>query len=238
MPKARRCGHCGNEIPSWSGRVCPVCGRISQSAKRFWKGGRKRRRPRARPAQREAARRSPVEYVGPPQPEPVTLARWRKASKATRSLGWRSRGRRRLDGFNRLLRDVYGRSVWLSHLLAKHGVSRAQVNRWRRDGLWLVRFLKRLRSSLLIELAEVIPGQGPQILSLWYGLDGQGARSVEVIADELGMETREVLGARLDALRYLWNKDGRAALERTVLAAAEETQQSYERKGLQKSADQ
>lgn len=94
----------------------------------------------------------------------------------------------------------------------------------------MVRFLKRLRSSLLIELAEVIPGQGPQILSLWYGLDGQGARPVEVIADELGMETREVLVARLDVLRHLWNKDGRAALEGMVLSAAENTQPGYERK--------
>jgi hypothetical protein len=94
----------------------------------------------------------------------------------------------------------------------------------------MVRFLKRLKSSLLVELAESVPGQGPQVLSLWYGLDGQGARSVEVIADELGMETREVLVARLNVMKHLWNEDGRAALEGMVLTAAEETQRSYERK--------
>ena len=207
-----------------------MCERISQAEKRYGKGGRKRRRSGRRLARREVARQSPVGDVGRPKPEPVTLARWRRASKATRSLGRRSRGRRRLDGFNRLLRDVYGRSVWLSHLLTKHGVSQAQVNRWRQDGLWMVRFLKRLKSSLLVELAESVPGQGPQVLSLWYGLDGQGARSVEVIADELGMETREVLVARLNVMKHLWNEDGRAALEGMVLTAAEETQRSCERK--------
>ena len=134
-----------------------------------------------------------------------------------------SRGRRRLDGFNRLLEDVYGRLVRLSELLAKQGVSREQIARWRRDGLWLVHLLKRLEGKLMMVVSSALPERDPRVLSLWYGLDGRGARVTGAIGIELGISTVEVQLAHDLMLRYLRRDEGRAALEAAVLRAAQET---------------
>jgi hypothetical protein len=224
VTETRRCAQCGNEIPDWSGGVCPVCGRITQGEKRFWRGARKR--PRPRPMQRAAPYPLPVKPVERPKREKAKLSgslRRRKASLAKNQLERGSRGWQRLEGFNRLLRDVYGRSVRLSHLLTKHGIPQAQTRRWRQDGLWLVRFLKRLERKLLMVLAEAMPAQDPRVLNLWYGLDGKGNRPIEEIAAELGIITVEVLVAQRVLLRYLQEQAGRAELERAVLITARET---------------
>lgn len=94
----------------------------------------------------EPAHRPPVRRIERPRAKP--------ASAAKRPLGQRTRGRRRLDGFNRLLQELYSRPVRFNHLLAKQGIPRARIERWRQDGIGLVRFLKRLNQELLAMLAE------------------------------------------------------------------------------------
>jgi hypothetical protein len=49
---------------------------------------------------------------------------------------------------------MYSRPVRFNHLLAKQGIPRAIIERWRQDGIGLVRFLKRLNQELLAMLAE------------------------------------------------------------------------------------
>jgi hypothetical protein len=165
----RRCGQCGVEIPDWSRGICPVCRRISQDRKRYPQTGRKR------PYQVEAAYHSPPSRAERPKAKPSVITRRREVGVVRRSLGKRTRGRRRLDGFNQLLRDIYDRPVRFSHLLAKQGIPEARVERWRRDGIWLVRFLKRLKQELLVILAKAEPNHDPRVLNLWYGLDGESA---------------------------------------------------------------
>jgi hypothetical protein len=100
------------------------------------------------------------------------------------------------------------------------------MERWRRDIIWLVHFLKRLELKLRVMLTEAEPDQDPRILSLWYGLDGRGARLLETIVADLNMTMAEVLAGRHIQLRYLQSEDGRAAFERVVLTAATETKES------------
>ena len=229
--KTTRCSQCGNEIPAWSGGVCPVCERVSQGEKRFWKEGIKRpRRSRQRPpsATGKPAHSAPAAHTRLPKAKSETAARRQKTS--VRPLGRRTRGRRRLDGFNRFLRDVYGDPMHFNHLLTKQGISHDQVNRWRQDGIWLLRFLRRLKQELQKALAKVKPRHNPQVLTLWYGLDGKGARSLDTIADEMRMTTQKVLGTRQELLMYLWREDGQMALEEMILATAQETEKSYRRK--------
>jgi len=205
--ETRRCDRCGNEIPDWSGGVCPVCERLSQGEKRFWKGGKKR--PRWRPHPQPT--RPPSGRVKWPKAKPAAEIRRRETQVTRRLLGQRTWGRRRLDGFNRLLKEIYGRPVWLSHLLTKQGIPSSRIERWRRDIIWLVHFLKRLELKLRVMLTEAEPDQDPKILSLWYGLDGRGARLLETIVADLNMTMAEVLAGRHIQLRYC-NRSGGSPL--------------------------
>jgi hypothetical protein len=224
--ETRRCGRCGNEIPDWSGGICPVCERLSQGEKRFWKGGKKR--PRRRPHPQPT--RPPSGRVKWPKAKPVAAIRRRETQVTRRPLGQCTQARRRLDGFNRLLQEIYGRPVWFSHLLTKQAIPSSRIERWRRDGIWLVHFLKRLELKLRVMLTEAEPDQDPKILSLWYGLDGRGARPLETIVADLNMTMAEVLAACQIQLRYLQREDGRAAFEKVVLTAATETKESHKQK--------
>ena len=73
-------------------------------------------------------------------------------------------------------------------------------------------------------LAEAMPGQDPRVLSLRYGLDGKGNRSIETIAAKLGMMAVTALAVHKRLLRHLQSKTGRAAFEQAVLLAAQETE--------------
>ena len=100
------------------------------------------------------------------------------------------------------------------------------MERWRRDGVWLVRFLKRLKRELLAMLAKARLNYDPRVLNLWYGLHGKRARSMGDIATELGMVTADVWAARRAQLRYLQGENGEAAFEKAVLTVAKETKRS------------
>lgn len=129
----------------------------------------------------------------------------------------------RLDGFNRLLRTVYGFPVWLSDLLIRHGVSSKQTDRWRRDKAWLASFLKRLETELLAALAQAVPSHNHRVVSRWYGLDGKRPWASGRIAIEFGVLTVEVRLAHDLVLTYLRRDKGWAALEGATLVAARET---------------
>ena len=81
-------------------------------------------------------------------------------------------------------------------------------------------------------LAQAVPDGDPRLLSLWYGLDGHGARSAKTIAAELGMMTATVLIAHRAQLEYFQGGDGRMTLENAVLMAARETQEYYNTEGF------
>jgi hypothetical protein len=130
--------------------------------------------------------------------------------------------RGRFEGFNRLLLDIYGAPLRLSYLLRVHGVSRARISRWRGDESWLTGFSQRLERRLSATLIEKLPRQDPSVLTRWYGLDGQGKRSIGEIANELGLTPVKVQLAHDLLLRYLRRAEGRAVLERAVVSAAEE----------------
>jgi len=219
--ETRRCPECGNPIPVWAGGACPVCARNKQDEKRYGRRSRRRRRPP--PAQDKASHRPPIGRTKRQKIEPAGSPQAKKPGAARKRLERGSRGWRRLGGFNRLLIDVYGRPTRLSRLLTKQGASPAQIERWREDGPWLVRFMRRLERKLLNALAEAMPGQDPRVLSLRYGLDGKGNRSIETIAAKLGMMTVAALVVHKRQLTYLQSKPGRTELERAVLLAARET---------------
>lgn len=210
-----RCPRCGNEIPDWSVGVCPVCERRMSTEKRFWGRGTKYSRP---PRRAERSQATPAFMSGRRQPNTAKML-----------LKPKSRGRRRLEGFNRLLLDVYGGPTRLSDLLVRQGLTRKQVTQWRQDGLWLVRFLKRLEGKLLVLLAQVLSHHDPRVLSLWYGLDGQDARALGAVALELGMTKVEAQLAHDLQMRYLRRDEGRAALEGALLGAAQETERNDRR---------
>lgn len=205
-----RCPRCGNEIPAWSGGVCPVCERTISTEKRFWKRGQKHARP--------------FRHTKRPHATPVLIVDRQRPDTAKVLLERKSRGRRRLEAFNVLLEEAYGRRVRLSDLLIGQGIPREQVTRWRQDGLWLVRFLKRLEGKLLVLFSKALPGHDPRVLSLWYGLDGQRTRVTGAIAGELGITTVEAHLAHDLLPRTLRRNKGRRALEEAALAAARETE--------------
>ena len=222
--ETKRCGQCGNEIPGWSGGVCPVCERLSSGEKRFWKGGKKR--PRPRQARDQPAPPSPVRPIQQPTTKPAGPVPRPQPSAPKRPLGKQTQGRRRLDNFNQLLQEIYSRPVRFGHLLAKQGIPPEQINRWRQDGIWLLRFLKRLHQELLTLLAKAHPDQDPQVLTLWYSLDGKESQPIETIATELKMTTADVRTARRTQLRYLRGEQGQATFERSVLTAAKSSSPS------------
>jgi hypothetical protein len=122
---------------------------------------------------------------------------------------------------------VYGRSERLSRILRQQRISLDRVARWKQDGRWLVRFLRRLRLKLIMQLTAAVPGQDPYVLSLWYGLDGEGLPTAEAIGAQLGMAAERVRAVRRSLLAYLRGENGRSALEKAILDAAKEIEKAH-----------
>jgi hypothetical protein len=222
----KRCEKCGNLIPTWAHGVCPRCVLIEQDEKRYGQRSRPRYGRRPRPLRAKSPYQSRIEPIRPSRSKkikPTALSQKWETSPSKAPLKQASLGLRlRLEGFNRLLKDVYGKKVWLGHLLLKQGISQEQVELWREDGVWLLGFLKRLEQKLLADLTKAGPGQDPRVLSRWYGLSSPKARSVKAIAFELGITPFEVNTAHKTLLRYLCGKAGRMALEKAVVMATRE----------------
>ena len=75
-------------------------------------------------------------------------------------------------------------------------------------------------------LRSAVPDRDPFVLSLWYGLDGEGLPMAQVIGEELHVTAAQVRATRRALVGYLRGPEGRAALEKTVLEAANEIGQS------------
>jgi hypothetical protein len=133
---------------------------------------------------------------------------------------------RRVYGFNRLLHDVYGHPIRLSHILLRQGIPAVQLFRWRQDKRWLPRYLRRLRLKLMIMLRTARPKCDPFVISRWYALDGEGQSTTTAIARELQITASQVDDARRAFVTYLSSPKGRAALEKTIADTAYELEQN------------
>lgn len=210
-----RCSRCGNEIPDWAHGVCPVCVRIARDETRYGKHSR---------SKSHRSRRS-LEHVrstdSAPTPSTVTLPKLPRpkvsleasSNQASREL------RRRWEGINDLLKDTYGAKMLISQVLVERGVPGRTVARWRKDNAWLARFLKRLQPELNEAWAGLLSEQDLVILRRWYGLGETRIRSLQAIADELGMTLAATEVRYRKVQRFLRGRTGRMTLERAIMAA-------------------
>jgi hypothetical protein len=127
--------------------------------------------------------------------------------------------RQRWEGVNDLLKDTYGRKVLISQLLVERGIPRRRIERWRKDAVWLTRFLKRLQRELNQSWAGLLSEEDLVILSRWYGLGEARVQSLEAIADELGMTLAETEVHQRKLLKFLHGTTGHATLERAIMAS-------------------
>jgi hypothetical protein len=209
------CPICGNEITD--GQVCWVCARADREQRVH--GGSSKVLKRTR------ARRRQIGQAGSSQNIPklsrlpnMQLRVVGQGLKQVRPDSWR-----RLEGFNRLLKDVYGEDLRLSAILAREGVPQTQLNRWRRDEAWLCRFVERLEKRLSTKLTKIIPRVHAQLVSYWYGLGPDIALPPETIAFKFGVSPSEVRAAHTALIKYLQGRAGRGLIEQIIFISAVES---------------
>jgi hypothetical protein len=181
------CSRCGNDIPDWANGVCPVCVRIERDEKRYGKRSRSKFQPLSGDSKApKLADSQPIQSVmtspAPLKQEVNVEALSKQASHQLRL---------RLEGVNDLLTDTYGTKVLVSQLLAERGIPRKRIERWRKDTVWLERFLKRLQQELNRAWAGLLSEQDLLMLSRWYGLGETRIQSLKSIAEELGITLAE-----------------------------------------------
>jgi hypothetical protein len=127
--------------------------------------------------------------------------------------------RLRLEGVNDLLTDTFGTKVLVSQLLVERGIPRKRIERWRKDTVWLERFLKRLQQELNRAWAGLLSEQDLLMLSRWYGLGETRIQSLKSIADELGITLAEAEVRQRKLQKFLHGTTGRATLERAIMVS-------------------
>lgn len=215
---SNRCPHCGNLIPSWAHGICQICVRIDQERKRYGDRGRalhRTRHPRRKP--KKTGTKSPKK-----RKTKRVVSVGASARRPSRPLH-KQQCLVRLKGFNRLLKDVYGRRIWLSDLLIKNGVSREQIALWKEDIEWLLHFTSTLETLLLKHLSQAVPGKDPHILKYWYGLKTPRTHSAKSIASRLGTTTSNVRDGHSALLEYLRGDAGKLVLEKAVMVASRDS---------------
>ncbi len=214
MPK-RICPHCGNVIPDWANGVCYRCAMIEEEEKRFGPQGPHPGRDRESPA------KGCANQLGMPRSEPEPRSTTRVARgrlNSTKPKIAHPGFRVRLEGFNALLEDVYGRPVRISHILLRRGASAEQVTLWRQDALWLITFLDKLEAHLAVLLEQGLPGYDARLLRDWYGF----GRTMPIqAANTLRANPSACVDCRR-MLAFLRGPAGKAALEGAVVASARE----------------
>lgn len=222
-----RCGSCGNTIPSWANGVCYRCAQIEKESERYgqrlktmWNSSSSKKESRYSPLPKKKSSSS-----APPKKDSRFSAPPKRTMDSQKRQRTWSNLASRLEGFNGLLKDVYGRKVWLGELLERQGISPEQVRNWRQDLKWLFNFIIILEHHLMSNLAKSVPDQNPDVLSHWYGLNRTKAESVQAIAQQLGISGAKVIMAHEIFLKYLRKKDGRVMLEKVIIKAARESNQ-------------
>jgi DNA-directed RNA polymerase sigma subunit (sigma70/sigma32) len=128
--------------------------------------------------------------------------------------------RKRLDGINRLLEDVFKEPRLLSDMLRDAGLSEEEIARLRRDHLdaYVAGLLRRWRSWM----AEILPSRRDDIVVRRYGLNGPPRPTLADLSDEYGISRERVRQLEKDALKRLRHPARRRRLERIALETAKE----------------
>ncbi|MDX9954576.1 MAG: hypothetical protein RBT75_10795 [Anaerolineae bacterium] len=174
------CPQCGNVIQDWMHGKCYTCKRIDGEHS----------------------------TVDGKILKPLPVTRYQESFDLTED-DWQDHGEALLDGFNRLLTDIYGRKMRISTILTKHDFHKDQVARWRNNRVWIIRYLERLERNLLDFLRAEQPQCDARILSHMY-MDNW---SIEQIAEMHQMSQNEVKQMLARLQMYLRCSKGRKDLE-------------------------
>jgi hypothetical protein len=206
------CPVCGNNVAR--GQVCWVCARTQHDQKAD--GGQSRHLKRRRARTHEFVHdKPPPPILAVVSPVGAPFARQKAQMKRPKPEWWR-----RLEGFNRLLRDAYGRDLRISAILVKHDVSQAQVDCWKSDEPWLLHLVVHLQRCLVTEMARIFSKEHAYVISYWYGLGANKALPPATIAFRLGASPARVHAMQRAFLAYLQTQHGQRLLERVILKAA------------------
>ena len=206
------CPICGNEVEN--GQVCWVCARADHDQKAHGGPSRvlKRKHARTHEFVWEKSAGSTPEVTSPAN---TRFMGQEREPQRPRPDAWR-----RLEGFSRLLKDVYGRDLRLSAILAKQGAPQAETRCSKCDESWLLRFVECLERSLVVELARILSKEHACVMTYWYGLAAEKALQPATLAFKLGVPLSRIHAVRRAFVTYLQGQPGQRSLERIVLAAA------------------
>lgn len=183
------CPQCGNVIQDWMHGKCYTCKRIEDEHS----------------------------TVDGKILKPLPVTRYQESFDPTED-DWQDHGEALLDGFNRLLKNIYGRKMRISTILTKHNFHKDQVARWRKDRVWIIRYLERLERNLLDFLRAEQPQSDARILSRMYMDDW----SIEQIAEMHQISPSEVKQTLTRLHMYLSCSKGRKALEAIMLQTVDD----------------
>ncbi len=219
------CRKCGYRIPGWASNYCPDCGDGSISQWRFTNGQiistpYQPRVERVHPENSQSATVRRPTHPAPSRTYPAPIEQKVQPTNDVSSLQ-PSPLRQRLESFNQLLADVYGENLRLGHLLIKHGISESQIDIWRKDTVWLEKFLSHAEQNLVVYLESVLLEHKPRILFYWYGFDNQLPQHTDVIARKFTITQLEVNDNYYVLINYLKSPNGQEILEKAVVVAAE-----------------
>ncbi|MDY0020054.1 MAG: hypothetical protein RBT47_08640 [Anaerolineae bacterium] len=122
----------------------------------------------------------------------------------------------RLNKFNDLLNDIYGRKIWLGQVLVKTGVSSKQIRTWKEDPYWLLGFLNNLERRLITDLQKVFANDEIEAFRRWYGFDQEEYLKVPPAAQRTNEDTK-----------YLKTLEGQKMFETAVSFAAQTAHYIY-----------
>lgn len=188
--KMARCKRCGNLIPSWANGVCYNCVRGEREH-----GGR------------------PLPPVHPPPPPPAP------PSPRKPSLTPEQRNRQR-RGINNLLRDIYGKPMYLSVILRNQGFSSHEVQRLKRC---MPIYYDQLQKLLCNLLGSLFSDSNLNLLKESYSLDGRSSKSMAELGRTRGYTIRQLSEMRRKAIGRLRVPSNRSSLESLVGQAAQNT---------------
>jgi len=228
-PRTTICPDCGNEISRWDNGVYPVCSlggySIDERGSLVMYGGDDiskfeslfYRYP------------TPIVYNPiPPQeqthqtpssitkPSPSTAELGKNTSRPGISASKVTSKEIRGFGFDRLLRDIYGKEITFTEILVKLGEPAHKLQNKSRNSMWSLVFLESLEIAIHASLRTISNCQ-PKVLIYWYGLDGNYPRSIYKIAGELGISIQQVEFSRKASMQFLKSREGMRRLEQEIL---------------------